>query len=353
VTSAGLLLVGVAAAQQVVEFPEGEILASIRVRSMGGAATGLAESASAHLLNPASMAVRRSFEPPRELDWDLTLQARDHPLLDAAWQMATGADPAPPPRRLGFWQLGGNTRFGRHAGALHFRGHSWDTGQATVGSGLWSAGVGTAGGTWAVGLMPQVLAYTRNAETTIGFGATVGGLWAPEDRPLRLGARLRTPMRTGEIAPQGLIASRLPFEAAVGGSWAFGAYNVAGEYGPERHRNAPDGPTVLAVGDLVVTGGSGRALALEPLIRNDRRQRTGPTTSVRLGTEVGLLDQELRVRAGAYTVPSRGAGKGYVAGTTGLSYQIAQDQRGVRVRATGMVEAWASGWSWGVGIETW
>ena len=68
--------VAVAAAQDVIELPEEDVLASLRLRAMGGAITGLAESASANLYNPAALGLRRPLAPQRPFDPDTALQAR-------------------------------------------------------------------------------------------------------------------------------------------------------------------------------------------------------------------------------------------------------------------------------------
>lgn len=338
-----------AAAQQVVELPEEDVLASLRLRGMGGAITGLAESASANLYNPAALGLRRSLAPQRSFDLDTALQARDHPLVTEALSVF-GADPLAP-YRSSFFQLAVTARVGR----LGFTGHWRETrvvlADDEIGSFLASPGISYSGDTLVVGALPQVFgmqAQDRGMRATPAL--TVGTLWCPKGAGLRVGARARTPARTSELGGEGIQSVRLPAEISLGASYGIGLTNTPGPYGPDRRRS--DAPLVGLVSvDLVWTGDSGDAVVIGEGL--GAAGTSGATVAGRAGTEVWTVRDHLRWRLGGGWLPGRGevALDPYV--SWGLAGEVIHDPRGFGWRLVVGGEIYASGPAVGVGLETW
>ncbi len=335
---------------QVVELPEEDVLASLRLRSMGGAITGLAESASANLYNPAAIGIRRPLAAQRLVDPDLALQARDHPLITEALALV-GAE-QPDPRRLSYFQLGANVRVGRVGFAAGWRETrvSDATGQE-IGTFLASPGVGYAGKTMVVGLLPHVFGVQAAGRgLAVGPGATVGALWAPAGSSVRVGARARTPMRTGELQGEGPSAAFLPAEAAVGGSLGLGLTNAEGTYGPDRRR--AERPTAgLLSADLVWTGASGEAVVLAE--STEPATPSGWTVAGHAGAELWASRDRLRVRAGGGWLPGRGTDAPSPYATLGAGWQVLSDPRGFGWRLVTGGELYTTGPAVGLGLETW
>lgn len=121
---------------------------------------------------------------------------------------------------------------------------------------------------------------------------------------------LRGPARDGNVgkAP-GVQGAVMPPQGAVGLAWA----SVAGPTPLRRH------PTRVA-GDVLVTGATSDGISPEAWMVDQSRARGRRTTVVpRVGAEVELISDRLRVRAGSYVEPPRTEGAARRAhGTAGL-----------------------------------
>lgn len=334
-----------AAAQQVVELPDEDALVSLRLRTLGGAATGLAESAAADFENPAAIGLRRAPADQARVDPDVTLQARDHPVL----ALVFGHPDAP--YRSTYAQLAGNLRIERAGLGLGWRETRVSDGEADLGTFVASAGLAYAGRDWVVGVLPHVLGFQADDRgMALGGGATTGVSWSPPGR-WRLGASLRPAMRTAALPGPGPLRARTPLEAQVGAVWSPGFTNEPGRWGPTRERtDAADAGFVTA--ELVVTGGSAGAVVLAEA---DPTPEASPTTvSPRGGAEGWWFDDHLRTRAGGGWLPGRGGTptEGYAAAS--VAWKLAQDPRGFAWRVVAGGEwFFVTGPAVGVGLETW
>jgi hypothetical protein len=333
------------AAAQVIELPDEDPLVSLRLRAMGGAATGLAESASANLENPAAIGTRRSPADQSRLDPDLTLQARDHPLL----AMVFGTPDAP--YRSAYFQVAANVRYERGGFAIGWRETRVSDGDVDVGTFLASPGAAYAGSEWVVGLVPHVYGLQADGRgLAVGFGATAGASWSPPGQ-WRLGASFRPPLRSGVLPGAGPTQARLPLEAQVGAVWSPGFRNEPGRWGPTRERQASES-AALVVGEVVLTGDSAEAVVLAE--GDDTPETSGTTVSPRVGVEGWLLDDRLRLRGGAGVLAGRGGTPLDPFGAAGVAWAVVQDPRGFAWRAVVGGEWYAAtGPAIGIGLETW
>ncbi|MEN0064764.1 MAG: hypothetical protein AAGA48_21645 [Myxococcota bacterium] len=339
------------AGAQTVELPT-TTLGSLRTRGMAGASLAVAEGASSVRENPAALAVRRSFREQTRIELDSSIQLGAHPLLTQGFERVLGEVSGPRVRAR--WQ-----------GALGLRTGPWATGASVAEDSIedddsrwvgrwWSLGVGRAGPTWALGVSSSLLQFRGNVGTgiegSVGGGLTLGGLWAPHASPWRLGARARTPIRTGPLSDGQRL--RVPFEAGVGVSRTFGARNRKGPYGPERAPVSWGCDWLLVDVEVLLTGGGADAVALSPLlVDEDLAPVGGPTLRARAGVETSLWFEQLRLRAGIATVPPRGSVAGFEA-TAGAGIQVFE-ALGLSYRIAGYVGWGPNGWSFGVGGETW
>lgn len=333
------------AAAQVVELPEEDALVSVRLRSLGGAATGLAESASADFENPAAIGIRRSPAGEQRVDPDLTLQARDHPLLASVFGHP------PTPYRSSYLQVAANLRVTRSGFGLHWRETRVEDGAGDLGIFTASAGMAYAGSAWVVGVLPHVLGLQADGRgMALGLGGTAGACWSPRGA-WRFGASVRPPVTTAALRGEGPTRARLPLEAQVGAVWAPGFTNGPGRWGPARERSDTPAAAIVTA-ELVVTGGSAGAWVLAE--GDDAPEASGTTASPRGGVEGWLLNDRLRLRGGAGWNPGRGGSvrEGY--GTGGVAVQVFEDPRGFGWRAVAGGEWYArSGPAVGIGLETW
>lgn len=335
------------AVAQTVEMPD-TARGSLRTRAMGGASIGVAEGASSVPDNPAAMAIRRSFLARERTDLDASIQLGAHPWLTAGRERVLGTVPLP--RARARWRLGVGARVDRLGSSLAVAEQSFDGDSGRWVARTFSAGVGGAGSTWAVGVTPTLVQFRRDLGGAVGGGATVGGLWAPRRTPFRVGARIRTPTRTAPLAD----GSRLwqPFEAGAGVSVVLGAVNQPDRFGPGLLPDRARGSRVLLALDVVATGGGSDAVALWPLLDNGSASPVGgPTGRARAGIEWATLRDRLRLRAGVASVPARGARAGVRAGV-GAGFEIFE-ALGLSYRLAGYVGLGPEGWTGGLGGETW
>jgi hypothetical protein len=338
---------------QAVEMPEDQVLVSVRLRAMGGAVTGIAESASAQLYNPAAMAMRRPLLPQTRRDLDLALQLREHPVLSAAWKVL-GIDPDPAPARRMWWQVGEDLRLGPAAIGVQLRQQSWEGVDGRYRASEIAAGAGWAWPTVAIGALPELVVWDSVGHgSAVGWGGSMGALIAPDGLPLRIGVGYRGPAETGETPGPGPTALRIAPEASVGASWSVGATNQASELGPARVQAREGAPMLLLAADLVATGPSRGAVPLRPLLEDRPPEPAGWTFGVRTGAEASLVRHQVRVRGGFTSVPGRGETGSARIWTGGAAVQLLEDPRGVPLRGVVGGEAGPDGVTFGFGLESW
>ncbi len=348
----GHALLAVAAAQTVefADVPTG----SLRTRGMGGANVAVAEGASTVPDNPAAMALRRSFRTEDRLELDSSAQLGTFPLLNSGYEWLRDA-PLDLPHPRARWRIGIGGRAARLGVGLSAGEESLESAQGRFVSRRYALGAGWAGEQFAVGVTPELLQFRREVpgsglEGSLGGGATAGGLWTPRGSPVRVGARLRTPMRTAPLSDGSRL--RVPMEAAVGVALVVGATNAVGRYGPRWSPSSPGADRWLLDVDVLLTGAGGEAVAVMPLLEDGvRREVGGVTARMRAGVEWATLEDRLRLRAGLATVPGRGDAAG-VRATLGAGLEVFE-LLGLSYRLAGYVGGGPEGWSAGVGGETW
>ncbi|HAN31196.1 MAG TPA: hypothetical protein DCQ06_06315, partial [Myxococcales bacterium] len=190
------------------DFFQGTVSRCSRVTGLGGSYVSIAEGADAHLLNPASFALRARAAGDQWFDFDLTLNT----------DLLVGSDNDLDLSGLGhagnqveLVQFGFNLKFGQLGVGIHGQNRTYEFSQGqTVSS--WYGGIGAAWswgqGAWAVGVLlvnPQATVSTRIDDEkggsklhTAQFGGgfelgTFGVRWAPIGRRFRFGASLRLP----------------------------------------------------------------------------------------------------------------------------------------------------------------
>jgi len=284
-----------AAVAATVELPEGDVLSSFRVRGMGGACAALAESATCQLRQPASVGVRR---PEDDNAWgaDTTIQAPRHPVLTRLF----GGEDDPAPSLRTKWQVGSNLKMNRFAAGVHLRQDAYNGPDGAYTASQWGALAGVSGSAWSVGGAPVLVTWqTPEGGVGAGLGGVVGGLWAPDRSPLRVGLTGRAPVRTQSLSGRAWDSTRLPGRVSVGLGYGFGIANGAREEWPDRVRPTPDGSYLQLFTDVEVTGASGEAVGVFA------GGEAPVSVVVRGGGEVDTLQRRLRVRAGAYNEPQR------------------------------------------------
>jgi len=327
-----------------VELPEGAVMASFRVRGMGGTCAALAESSTCQLVQPATVGIRRPYD---DNAWgaDTTIQAPKHPVLTRLF--GGQDDPAPSLRTK--WQVGGNLKMNRFAAGLHLRQDGFAGPDGNYTASQWAVPGGVTGGTWALGATPVLLTWqTPEGAVSAGLGAGLGALWAPDTSPLRVGWALRSPVRTQSLSGRAWDSTRLPARGTFGLGWGFGIANGSRTEWPDRIRPTPDAPYVQVFSEVEVTGRSGEAVGVFA------GGEAPMTVVVRGGGEVDTLKQHLRLRAGAYNEPQRfGDDPDVLHLTTGAAVHVFTWLQGLRWRVGASLD-WAPGApSVGFGLETW
>ena len=231
-----------AAVAATVELPEGDVLSSFRVRGMGGACAALAESATCQLRQPASVGVRR---PEDDNAWgaDTTIQAPRHPVLTRLF----GGEDDPAPSLRTKWQVGSNLKMNRFAAGVHLRQDAYNGPDGAYTASQWGALAGVSGSAWSVGGAPVLVTWqTPEGGVGAGLGGVVGGLWAPDRSPLRVGLTGRAPVRTQSLSGRAWDSTRLPGRVSVGlgygfevGANTFGGHVKYSALDERRHEGAP------------------------------------------------------------------------------------------------------------------
>lgn len=345
------------------EFHEGPVNSSQRVVGLGGAFAAVAEGAEAHLVNPASFAVRPLTASKRWYDWDFGMSIfsglGSSVDLDQN-HLGARADAAQ------LSQLGFNLKFGRLGVGFHLRSQDYtlrvtskqrpearfDFQQSFGGFGFAYA---LADGEWVLGtvlgLGTSRLSDSSSPEelrlgSPLGFH-NFGFVHAPRGEQWRIGGSLQLPvaLRPQDVAGNPITAPAmlghratpsailLPWQAAVGVAWMWGRrpLNQLPAYlDTAAIRGKFPRDYVMVTADLVLTGPGNDAVGVQPYLAGLSAPigRVG-TPSLRAGAESEVIDNRLAVRAGSYFEPSRY--QGYLG----------------RVHATGGADVRLTlGWNW-------
>lgn len=375
-----LALTGLAAdpaSAQTTEYFQGPLVTANRIVGMGGAFIGVGESADAHLVNPASFAVRTVHALDDDFDWDWALS-----WLQLAGDVDVDQSGQAPSDKGLLLQAGANLKFERLGFGLHLQQQTWtlqppDSPQVQLQQSYGGIGVAYAflDGDLTVGAMAVVaiasvsLPDTKNAEAQVsGTGVQLGALYAPAEQRWRLGATARTHISgseeegtvptAGVTLPERIVA---PWEVGLGGAIMFGRlFNPRPSYGlmtPEYQALRMRSLTrryVLVAADAIITGTSTNAVGVASLVGADARPAGREVTvGARLGLESEVIADWLVLRGGSYYEPSRFERTGRVHGTGGLDLKVPFTVWDYQLRLTGAVDAADEYLNAGVGIGLW
>lgn len=387
------------------EFAEGPVATSNRVIGLGGAFVSIAEGADGHMFNPASFAVRYPHTRNDFFDWDWTIY----------WLLPgenTSLDPSQPPGSTGDAAfLGGGLDFKLTAlgAGIHGWGQSRTFGvpssdgaivrdytfsQVTAGFGFaftvpkWQMSFGQFTGptrfTIAEGSR-QVLEM-KAGQSLLGF------LWAPTNRPVRVGLTYRPPAFLSDtclpgqdgtcrnleglddpalLLPdnlQGFVPDGFVIPGRVAAGFSFMAwervYNPPQSFGMLTvDETDPRRRYVLGAVDWHVTAGSaGNVQSFESFLRQepqrcaDNSAATGTcinaTFGIRAGVESELIPNWLRLRSGYYFEPTRNpAGRGRHHATGGGDVRIPFWPWDLRANTA--VDISSHYFNWGLGLGFW
>lgn len=286
------------------------------VVGMGGAGLALARGATGLLYHPASAAWRREEDTKRiGISTALSLMrvGADEPVdlsnaaIDGAqwsgWLLGTGAS--------GFV---GRTGGGASVSALQY---AHDDTRVRIGDGhvalsRLSANNHVASG---VGLRMLLVEVNVGGESSWfqGFGGEAGAVLSDASGGWNLGGVIRSPVRASvRESSLDIDAVALPWQAAMGVAWVSRAA-----------RRSTRLPVRLAA-DLVVDGPVTDGVTLEPLLHGEVVPRGfGLSYSPRIGGELEVLPERVRLRGGSYIEPARSAyADARIHGTAGFEVKL-------------------------------
>lgn len=293
-------------AAEVVDAALPVVIASSEITAMGGAGIGFANGATGLSYTPSAPALRRVTDTGRKNAtgnfssfWSPAGAGGD---LSNAGARYTGDN-----NEL-LVDMGATGRIGRLGGGIGLTGIqvSGAGGQGRIADGRFALATGALDGWVAGGVAARVMWVEFQQgdvrEQFMGLGAEVGVSVAPETHSFRLGVAARSPVRAtpdggGSL---GISAVQLPWQVALGAGWANAAARVS----------VSEGRGVRIGADVVLYGPVQDGVSLVPLLAGEVVDR-GHTISLspRLGGEVEVIPQRLRLRAGSYVEPSRSVGR--------------------------------------------
>ena len=329
-----------------IDFFQGPLVSSGRVVGMGGAFVSVGEGADAHLVNPASLAIRYPYVADDWFDWDYAFSFRSDTFREGSIDLDRSGRQGGYDRSLLF-QFGLNIKLGRLGIGLHAQGQTYelDVGtfedprtyrysQSVVGFGF---GWAFLDGELNTGVFLPVVQSTIEEPDTGSVklqesDVVLGVIYAPRGSQFRFGGAFRREAvgritaRTDEgqegfvddagtlgqlRVPDGVV---IPWELSVGASWMFGPrdYNPQPSFGEwtylglERPDRLRERKYLLLSADVVLTGPARSAIGVQAWLENDVQQSgKAASLSPRVGAESEIWKDVLVVRAGSYYEPSR------------------------------------------------
>lgn len=270
------------------------------VVGMGGAGIGLARGATGLLYHPASAAWRRPEDTGHvgvssalslmrvgaEEPVDLSNTAIDGEQW-SGWLLGMGG--------AGF---AGRVGAGLSASALQY-GH--DTTRVRIGDGHAALSVLSVDGHAAAGAGVRMLLVEVNTAGESGWyegmGAELGAVFSQPSHGWNIGGVVRSPVRASvrESALE-IDTVALPWQVALGIAWT------------SRSARHPTQRPLRLAADLVVDGPVRDGVTLEPLLHGEIVPRgQGLSYSPRLGGELEVWPERIRLRGGGYIEPARSA----------------------------------------------
>jgi hypothetical protein len=303
----------------VVDVQDGLVFGSSRIRSMGGAFTGVAEGSAGQLFNPATIAIRSAQTAPRDPAIGFDFGFAQSMLRYTFPTLLPNAQESPPvdlPAYTGF----ASTQYqsGRHGVGVTMQTQGYTFEKAPGESALVNHHQVAAG--YAVSLLEEGLVIGAQAKLHMGTvtqehflakeasqrayfpGAQIGIALNPTDS-LRLGWTLAAPTGTELVAQQDSeplsISIHQPLLTTLGISYRW-------EHDVEVNGRYRDGRFLLLASDLVYFGAKGESFSATHLAQGSSLSSGAtPSLALRVGVDSEIVPGWLRLRGGLYTEPAR------------------------------------------------
>ncbi len=375
-----LLFSNVAWAQTKIEFSPGPILSSNRVVGVGGAFLSVAEGADAHLITPASFAMRYNWARNDFFDWDWSLY----------WLLSTASTrpdiTGNPDASDGSFFLGGglDARMSKFGIGVHALIKRYDL-DVTLEDGStqtyrFNQIISRLGFGWAssaldivFGLSIDTVAIAMNdpdTQTDVlgiqGGGLSLGAVWAPTGKPFRVGFKYDSPALAAEstIEPPvelmdvvDIEAMEVPAEVGIGASYMFWdrVYNPTRTFGsvkPDEIIGHGGRRYVLLTADVIMHMPVKDAVGVVSYLSgNPEVAGNDHTFSPRFGAESEFWANQMRARMGGYLEPSRiESQSSRMHFTAGLDFRV---HVLIDWRLNGVIDFARRYYNWGVGIGFW
>lgn len=332
---------GTASAETKLDYSQGPVLNSNRIIGMSGAFVSIAEGADAHLINPASFAMRAPHSRNDFFDWDWSLYYLSDAVSRDGSTPEAGA-PAGFVDSTDFFGLGIDARFGIVGFGLHAYSKTYDVSLPTysaegrllesnyrLNQTIFALGVGMAAPwfdmTFGLSLKGGNFGIEGSTAGTLldlnGVGVSGGAVWHPRGKPYRAGMVVTSRVRvaTVETLPppefSGLEVQSMavPGRASFGGSWMFGErhYNPTQTWGMDAFTVSNESHQrrrqyILASMDLVLDMPTDDTISVASFLRGPAQvSGRSLTASPRAGVESEFWPNRMRARSGVYYEPSR------------------------------------------------
>lgn len=308
---------------------------------MSGAFVSVAEGADAHLINPASFAMRTAHRRNEFFDWDWSLYALADVVAGDSFTPEAGT-PEGFVDSTRFLGLGLDARFGLVGVGLHAYSKTYEVSLPTyTGEGrlietnyvltqtILAFGLGMAApwidSTFGISLKGGNFDIDGSTAGPLlklnGLGVSAGAVWHPKNKPYRAGMVVTSRVRAAdaEAVPPADFSNlsvqsmAVPGQAAFGGSWMFGKrrYNPAQTWGMDAFTASPDERKIrreyiLASVDLVLEMPTDETISVASFLRGPPlASGRNLTVSPRAGVESEFWANRMRARSGVYYEPSR------------------------------------------------
>ncbi len=335
------LICGSAWGQTKVDYSQGPVLSSNRIIGMSGAFVSVAEGADAHLINPASFAMRTTHRRDEFFDWDWSL----YYLSDAVARDGSTPEAGTPDGFVdstSFVGLGLDARFGIVGFGLHTYAKTYDVSLPTFSNDgrliesnytltqtILALGVGMAAPwidcTFGISLKGGNFDIDGTTVGPLlklnGIGVSAGGVWHPKGKPYRAGMVVTSRVRVAnvdalpppEFSNLNVESMAVPGQAAFGASWMIGKrrYNPPQTWGMDAFKaSVADSEIrreyILASVDLVLDMPTDDTISVASFLRGPALA-SGRTLTIspRAGVESEFWPNRMRARSGVYYEPSR------------------------------------------------
>jgi hypothetical protein len=297
------------------------VMASSEITAMGGAAQGFASGAAGLSSTPAAPVLRR-LRDTRSQSTSFALSYLRAQAEDGRSDLTNAGEAYSDGKSELLVNVGAGGRQDRVGVGLGMTGvQVWgEETMARIADGRFAVAATSPDRQLAAGVAARVmwveLSRDEQQERFMGLGAEAGLSFRPTGSSWQLGVSTRSPVTATAGHSGGFVIDtvQLPWQLSAGGGWSSAA---------ARDR-AASGLGVRVGADLVVYGRVDEGVSLAPLLDDVLVERGRSVSySPRLGGEVEVLPDRLRLRAGSYIEPSRTEGQPpRLHGTGGLEFWV-------------------------------